>query len=346
MQVAFRTMRLPTPQELKSEFSLLPPISDWISSARKTASRILKREDRRIVLILGPCSIHDIGQALEYGEKLKRLAQSTPHFFLIMRVFLEKPRTLGGWKGLVYDPNLDGSHDIHLGLKTGRALLLELSQREIPCCAEILDPLVVPYLSDLLTWGMIGARTSASQPHRQIASGLPFPVGFKNDMYGEFDSAISAILTSRHPQTHLGIDESGHITIQKTQGNPFTHLVLRGGKYGPNFDAESIHQARQALHAHFLESHLLIDCSHGNSGKDHKAQPQVFRSVTQQIAQGDESIAGLMLESHLYAGKQTLGSGSNSLKYGLSVTDACMGWEETESLILWADQILSATKSK
>lgn len=341
MQVAFKAMRFPTPQDLKNELILSSSISDWIANSRKTASSILTREDKRIALILGPCSIHDIDQAIEYGEKLKELAKSTPHFFLIMRVFLEKPRTLGGWKGLVYDPNLDGSHNIQLGLKNGRTLLIELCKMGIPCCSEILDPLVAPYLSDLLTWGMIGARTSASQPHRQIASGLPFPIGFKNDVYGELDSAISAILSSRHPQTYLGLDQSGHIAIQKSQGNPSTHLVLRGGKYGPNFNAESISQAREALKAHFLGPHLLIDCSHGNSGKDHKVQPEVFKSVIEQIIQGDESIAGLMLESHLYAGKQTLKASRDTLKYGLSVTDACMGWEETQSLILEADRRLS-----
>ena len=279
--------------------------------------------------------------ALEYADRLKKLSSETDHFFLVMRVFLEKPRTRAGWKGLLHDPHLNGSNDILTGIQTSRALLLELAQKEVPIATEILEPLALPYLQDLITWGLVGARTSASQPHRQIASGLPFPVGFKNDIHGEIDVAICGILTARIPHSFLHINDEGHVASVATQGNPLTHLVLRGSETKPNFDRHSVAIGLSALAINHLEPSLLIDCSHGNSGKDHKRQQEAFRAVLEQVMEGNRSIAGLMLESHLLSGKQSLGKPPSQLLYGVSITDSCLGWEETEVLIRSADEALS-----
>ncbi len=289
---------------------------------------------------MGPCSIHDPKVALDYAAHLKTIFEKTENFFPVMRVFLEKPRTHKGWKGLIYDPHLNGTNDIGSGLEIARKLLLDLAELEIPCATELLEPLALPYFEDLITWGMIGARTSASQPHRQLASGLPFPIGFKNGIHGELDVAIHGILSARDAHTYLSMNREGSICAKKTEGNPYAHLVLRGSEHSINYDPKSIHNASEALLSHHLEAHIVIDCSHGNSKKDHRLQSKAFQSTIEQISQGNTSISGLMLESHLSEGKQPIAPLS-SLQYGVSITDSCIGWKETESLILSADEILS-----
>lgn len=324
-------MNLPSPAQLKSEYPLKSPA--FILEARKSAAAILKRTDPRLAAIIGPCSIHDSVSALEYAGKLKTLSSEIDHrFFPIMRVFVEKPRTKIGWKGLLYDPSLDGSHDIVLGLRKSREIMLKIIELGLPIAAELLDPMAVPYFDDLIVWGLIGARTSSSQPHRQMASALSFPVGFKNDCQGRLDEAIAAIHSSRIAHSHIGINADGKVIAVNSTGNPLSHLVLRGSDNHPNYDPASIGQATKLLRNHHLETSLLIDCSHGNCGKDHRRQAAVFESVVEQ-AMNNRSIAGFMLESHLFEGKQPLGEDPALLNYGVSITDACIGWEETESLL-------------
>jgi 3-deoxy-7-phosphoheptulonate synthase len=324
-------MELPSPAQIKREFPLKD--SGFIGASRAQAEQILRRTDQRLVVIVGPCSIHDPESAIEYARRLKKLKPEIDKtFFPIMRLFIEKPRTRLGWKGLLYDPHLDGSNDIAAGLRKSRELFLKIADLGVPCATELLEPIVAPYFDDLIVWGLIGARTSASQPHRQIASGLTFPIGFKNDFRGELDVAISGILTSRIPHSHIGINSMGHIASVQTPGNPLSHLVLRGSESHPNYDAASVAKALHTLREHRLEPRLLIDCSHGNCGKDHRRQRVVFESVMEQAAE-NKAIAGLMLESHLFAGKQPLGDDRSLLNYGVSITDPCLDWEETESLL-------------
>lgn len=338
-------MRIVSPLELYNQFPLSHEGSHFVKSARQQTFDILNKKSKKLALLVGPCSIHDPKVALDYALRLKKLSEKTPHFFLIMRIFLEKPRSRNGWKGLIYDPRLNGTNDICYGLETSRKLLLDLAELEVPCSTELLDPLAIAYFEDLITWGMIGARTSASQPHRQLASGLPFPVGFKNGVHGELDVALHGILAAHESHTHLSIDQEGHICSKTTKGNPFTHLVLRGSVTQTNYDPDSIADAAKSLKELNLTPRILIDCSHGNSKKDHKMQAQAFSSVINQACNRNENIAGLMLESHLYEGNQPLGNTPTSLRYGVSITDSCIGWEETESLILWAERALSAPMS-
>jgi 3-deoxy-7-phosphoheptulonate synthase len=324
-------MRLPTPLEIKKEHPLRSPHT--IDSFRKTAVAVLERRDPRLAVIVGPCSIHDPDSAYEYALRLKKLTeQIEPNFFPIMRVFIEKPRTKLGWKGMLYDPRLDGSNDIALGIRESRALLLKITELGIPCALELLEPLAIRYFDDLIVWGLIGARTCASQPHRQMASGLHFPVGFKNNVQGDIASAIDGILTAKMPHSYIGIDEEGYLIRTQTKGNPLTHLVLRGSSEAPNYDTASIQAAIQNLKVQRLEPRLIVDCSHGNCGKDHRRQSAVFHSIVEQASE-NKAIAGLMLESHLLAGKQPLSEDPNRLTYGMSITDPCIGWEETESLL-------------
>jgi 3-deoxy-7-phosphoheptulonate synthase len=324
-------MQLPTPAQIKREFPLRIP--EVIASWRMTARNVLERTDSRLALIIGPCSIHDPKSALEYAARLKKLSPEIDQtFFPIMRIFIEKPRSRIGWKGMVYDPHLNGSNDIAEGLRQSRELILKIAEIGIPCASELLEPLVLPYIEDLVVWGLIGARTSASQPHRQMVSGLDFPVGFKNDIRGNIDVALGGILTSRIPHTHIGIDSDGHIASIHTKGNPYSHLVLRGAENAPNFDRASVNAALQKLLNQQLEERLLIDCSHDNCGKDHLREQAVFESVMKQAVE-NKAIAGVMLESHLFAGKQALYGDPSHLSYGVSITDACIGWEETETLL-------------
>ncbi len=331
--------RLVSPFVLKRKI----PSHPFPAQARTIAERILLRLDSRIAVLVGPCSIHDRAAALDYARRLKALSQQVQHtLFPIMRLFFEKPRTRTGWKGFLYDPHLDGSNDIGAGLCLSRALLLEMASIGVPCATELLDPLASYYLDDLITWGLIGARTSASQPHRQMASRLDFPVGFKNDLLsGRLESAILGILSSRRPHSHLGLDPDGRISSVETKGNPLTHLVLRGSEQGSNYDSVSVQHALTLLREHHLEPRLAIDCAHGNSGKNLERQKIAFASAVEQIALGGGEIAALMLESHLFSGKQSLQDDPSLLAYGVSITDPCLSWEETEQLLYWADEKLS-----
>lgn len=346
-------MQLPTPAQIKSEFPLKDP--EKIASWRREAIGILERRDHRLSLILGPCSIHDAESVYEYAHKLKNLREVIDGaFFPIMRLFFEKPRTRIGWKGMLYDPHLDGSNDIATGIRKSRALILKILELGIPCATEFLEPLALPYFDDLVVWGLIGARTSASQPHRQLASGYNFPIGFKNDFKGDVEVAIAGIHTARIPHTHFGIDATGHVAKIQTEGNPFTHLVLRGSDFAPNYNTENIQKALKSLKEHRLEPRLIIDCSHGNCGKDHQKQIAVFESIIEQAAY-NPAIAGLMLESHLFPGKQPLRDDPSFLSYGVSITDPCLGWDETEDLLRstsmslvqkWCSQVSSTSSSK
>lgn len=333
---------LPSPFALKREMALSAAQERFILASRKRAADILFHKEPQIACIVGPCSIHDLSSALEYARRLKELSyEAGRSFFLVMRVFCEKPRTKTGWKGLIYDPDLDGTCDLAKGLRLARSLFLSLADLQIPAATELLDPLIAPYFDDLITWGFIGARTGASQPHRQIASSLPFPVGFKNSIYGEIGAALNGIHNARTPHVYFGINEMGSIAALRSKGNPWTHLVLRGCESSPNFDGDSVARACADLRRHGLEPRLLVDCSHGNSAKDHRRQGAIFQDLLTQIERGSRAIAGIMLESHLFAGNQRHSEGSSSLSYGLSITDSCIGWEETQELLLLPTSISS-----
>ncbi len=327
-------MHLPTPKEIKRFFAVTPKEHAFIEKSRKAVQGLLSGKDKRIAIIAGPCSIHDIRAAKEYAKRFKELAKEVEKScFLVMRTYLQKPRTSGGWKGLFYDPFLDGSNEIRTGIFWTRELLLELAQMEVPIATEFLDPLGASYFEDLVTWGFIGARTSASQPHRELASLLSMPVGFKNGTDGNVDQAIHGVISGKSSHTFLHMDEEGKLVVCQSDGNPQTHVVLRGSWDAPNYDAESVKAALGKMHHFGLKSRLLIDCSHGNSQKEYLLQKKVFSSVLDQIIEGNESIMGMMLESHLEAGSQFLSEDPSSLAFGVSVTDPCIDWSMTEELV-------------
>jgi 3-deoxy-7-phosphoheptulonate synthase len=331
-------MPLLSPYELKNLLPLPSKQQKFILSAQTTIQNLLSGRDPRIAIITGPCSIHDRVATLEYAHKFKKLAQSVMEScFLVMRVYVEKPRTSTGWKGYLYDPYLDGSYDIRAGLVATRELLLELASLEIPAAAEFVDPLATPYFSDLISWGFIGARTSASQPHRQLASLLNFPIGFKNATDGNIDDAIHGVIASMTPHTFLHMNEDGKITSTQSLGNPHTHIVLRGAYESTNYDAKSVAHALQKMHIAEVSTRLLIDCSHGNCQKVHEKQKQAFHAVIEQIKAGNQQILGVMLESHLQSGNQSL---NFPLQYAVSITDPCIDWATTEELIFKAHALL------
>lgn len=320
------------PQEFRNIYPLNAPERDFILRSRKTVRAILNGEDPRLLCIVGPCSIHDITSAKEFATKLSALAeQLSDQFFFVMRVYLEKPRTGISWKGLLYDPFLNNSQDLPSGLAISRQLLLDLAALKVPAATEFLDVATVYYLSDLITWGCIGARTSSSQFHRQIASFLPMPIGFKNNTDGNIAIAVDGAQVARSPHTYIGINS----TLLHTKGNSDTHIVLRGGRNGPNYDPFSIRTALNLLEEAQLPPYLLIDCSHDNSFKQYEKQPEVFQAVLEQYLEGNRAIRGVLLESHLFEGKQPL---TPSLRYGVSITDSCLDWKTTEKLLLWAQE--------
>jgi 3-deoxy-7-phosphoheptulonate synthase len=286
---------------------------------------------------VGPCSIHDPRAAYEYAERLRGLAEKVKdRFVLVMRVYFEKPRTTVGWKGLINDPRLDGSFHIEEGLKAARRLLLRVTKLGLPAATEALDPVSPQYLSDLISWHAIGARTTESQTHRELASGLSTPVGFKNGTDGDIQVALDAIKSAAAPHHFLGVDPDGRVSVYRTRGNENCHVVLRGGRE-PNFDRASVLYCAEKLKMAGLNPRLMVDCSHGNSNKDHRRQPAVFDACLEQVRAGGSPIAGLMIESHLFEGRQDLPKDFKSpgkLRYGVSITDACLGWKETERLIL------------
>lgn len=329
---------LPSPYEIKT---LLPLSSTaFIEQSRETARRIISGDDPRKALIIGPCSIHDRDSALEYAERFKELADAVSRTcFLVMRVYVEKPRTSTGWKGLLYDPHLDGSHDIKTGLLQTRELLLALAEKQIPTATEFVDPLAALYFEDLVTWGFIGARTCASQPHRQFASARMMPIGFKNSTDGNLENAVHGALSASSSHASMHIDEHGKLCAVQSHGNPFSHIVLRGANDSTNYDPQSVSKALEMLKRSRLRSRLMIDCSHGNCQKSFEKQAFAFLSIIEQIEKGNDQIFGLMLESHLESGSQPL---SKNLKYAVSITDPCVDWKTTKDLVYSADSVFSA----
>jgi 3-deoxy-7-phosphoheptulonate synthase len=305
---------------------------DFVSSSRATISNILDRKDHRLIVVVGPCSIHDRVAAIDYATRLKSLAaELSDTLYIVMRVYFEKPRTTTGWKGLINDPHLDDSFDIEEGLKIGRTLLRDLLAMGLPTATEALDPITPQYLQDLISWSAIGARTTESQTHREMASGLSSAVGFKNGTDGSLDVAINALKSVKHPHRFLGINSEGVVSIFETKGNPYGHVVLRGGSNGPNYDSVNIANCEHALASAELPKNIMVDCSHANSSKDHNIQPLVARDIANQIVKGNKSIVGLMLESHLREGRQAIPGDLNDLEYGVSVTDACINWADTQA---------------
>lgn len=325
-----------------SQQTLLPPsqlhdavpaserATQTVSAARTTVARILNGQDARLLVVVGPCSIHDIPAAMDYARHLKTLADEVQdQLFIVMRVYFEKPRTTVGWKGLINDPHMDDSFCIEDGLHIARKLLVDLNDLGLPCGTEALDPITPQYLGDLIAWSAIGARTTESQTHREMASGLSTPVGFKNGTDGSLDVAVNAMLSAAQPHAFLGINGDGQVALTQTRGNAFGHLILRGGAT-PNYDSVNVAQAEAELLAAKLPANIVVDCSHGNSRKNHALQSLVLKDVVGQIVDGNQSIKGVMLESNLSEGNQKLGN-PKDLKYGVSITDACLGWEATAS---------------
>lgn len=308
-----------------------------VFKSRNEIQNIINESSEKIIILVGPCSIHDVQACLEYANKLKKLSQKVDDkIMIVMRTYFEKPRTTTGWKGFINDPNLNDSFDVHEGLRKARGFLNQVLHIGLPTATEFLDPFMPQYYADLISWGAIGARTVESQTHRQLSSGLSMPVGFKNGTGGSIQIAIDAIIAAKNQHVFLGINEKGQASVVKTNGNPYGHLILRGGKAGPNYDEESVTSAAESLINNELTPKLIIDCSHGNSNKDYKNQSKVFKSVIKQKLNGQNAIFGLMLESHLNPGSQKISSNPNDLQYGVSVTDQCVGWDETEDLINWA----------
>ena len=322
-----------TPKKLKALLPLSNTSSDFIMESRKTIESILGFVDKRLLMVVGPCSIHDLSAAREYAERLKLLSEELEDvFFIIMRVYFEKPRSTIGWKGFVNDPRLDDSFRIEEGLFRAREFLIELSKLSIPAGTEALDPIIPQYLDDLISWTAIGARTTESQTHRELASGLSTPVGFKNGTDGNIDVAINALLSCQNPHHFLGINQSGQISILRTRGNHFAHLVLRGG-VSPNYNAANISRCEKRLESAGINPSIVIDCSHGNSQKDPLKQIVVLEDCIEQIAKGNKSIIGFMLESNLHFGNQSMVQHNSTLKYGVSITDACIDWNMTEKCL-------------
>ncbi|MCO6431905.1 MAG: 3-deoxy-7-phosphoheptulonate synthase [Deltaproteobacteria bacterium] len=327
---------LPTPWQVKSALPLSPSARNTVLNARAALKNILDRRDNRLFIVAGPCSIHDAESALEYAHRIAELQPKVRDIFcLLMRTYFEKPRTSVGWKGYINDPDLNDSFHIERGLHLARKLLLSINELGVPAANEALDPITPQYIDDLISWSAIGARTTESQTHREMASGLSTPVGFKNGTDGNVGVAVNAMLSSRQAHHFLGINKQGQCAVMQTRGNRYGHVVLRGGAK-PNYDEASIKSCETSLKAANLPVNIMIDCSHGNSLKDHNRQKPVFEECIRQIEQGNLSIVGFMLESHLKAGKQLLERGRDKLEYGMSITDACIDWETTQDIILSA----------
>jgi len=325
-----------TPHDVKTRLPITKSAEHTVLQYRQQLEHILDFQDSRKFIVVGPCSIHDTKAAIEYAEKLKILADKVKDkLLLIMRVYFEKPRTTVGWKGLINDPDMDDSFHVEKGLLTARSLLLKITELELPAGTEALDPIIPQYISELITWSAIGARTTESQTHREMSSGLSMPVGFKNGTDGNIQVALNALHSAKSPHNFLGINNKGQVSVFQTRGNPYGHVILRGGNQ-PNYDAANVKVVEEKLKEANLPPRIVIDCSHGNTNKDYRLQSKVFEDVVQQIVDGNTSIVGMMLESHLYEGNQPLNCQPEELKYGVSVTDKCIGWEETEKIILAA----------
>jgi 3-deoxy-7-phosphoheptulonate synthase len=328
---------MPTPAAVHGAAPLTPAAARTVDAGRAALRAILERRDPRPFIVVGPCSIHDPAAALDYAARLKALAgEVAEQLFIVMRVYFEKPRTSTGWKGYVNDPRMDDSFHIEEGITAARRLLVQLAELGLPTGSEALDPMSPQYLADLIGWYAIGARTTESQTHREMASGLSTPVGFKNGTDGGLDVAVNAIQSAAHPHSFLGINAEGRTAIVRTRGNAYGHLVLRGGGGRPNYDTVSVKLAERSLHKAKLPASIVIDCSHANSLKDPSLQPLVLMDCVHQIKEGSQAIVGMMIESHLHAGNQPIPANLAELKYGVSVTDACIDWETTRSVLLRA----------
>tara|TARA_Y100000310_G_scaffold343470_1_gene451240 strand:- start:399 stop:1478 length:1080 start_codon:yes stop_codon:yes gene_type:complete len=334
-------VELDPPREYLKQLPITGMMASRTIGFRQQIGRILRGEDERLLLVVGPCSIHDEKAGLEYAQRLAKLAEGLQdRLFIVMRVYFEKPRTTVGWKGLINDPHLNGILDVPEGLRRARHFLLEVAKLGLPAATEWVDPITPQYLADFVSWGAIGARTTESQTHRQVASGLSMPIAFKNGTGGSLHSiqiAVNGMVAATNPHVFSSTNIRGRVIVAYTKGNPVTHLILRGGERGPNYGSEFVAAACEILRKAGFPQRLVVDCSHDNSGKDHARQPQVFREVLEQRLQGNGRIMGMMLESHLFEGRQDLNDmGLADLRYGVSVTDACIGWEQTEQLLLGA----------
>ena len=340
-------VRLLTPRALKTELPVSEAGNLTVADSRARVVDILQQRDPRLLAVVGPCSIHDVEGALEYGTRLSRLRRElAAEMEIVMRVYFEKPRTTIGWKGLINDPHLDGTYDIETGLKQARRLLLELAAMGMPAATEFLDPIIPQYIDDLVTWVAIGARTTESQTHREMASGLSMPVGFKNGTDGSLQIALDAMVSARTPHNFLGIDQEGVTSIIRTTGNPVGHIVLRGGRSRPNYDAASLREAEGKLAQAGLPPVVMVDCSHANSGKQHARQEEVWHSVIEQRANGNRALIGVMVESYLKEGNQPFPNKPSELRYGVSITDACLGWDVTERMLRWGAEKLAPAKAE
>jgi len=333
--------RLTSPAQLKEELPITDLISEVVFKSRSSIQQILDKKNPQLLFVVGPCSIHNLESALEYAKKLKELSEKVEdRFLLVMRSYFEKPRTTIGWKGFINDPNLNGSHDVEKGLHLARKLLLDINELGLPVAIETLDPITPQYLADLISWSAIGARTTESQTHREMASGLSMPVGFKNGTEGNLDIAVNALQAVSHPHYFLGIQQDSHVALIETKGNAYGHLVLRGGRRITNFDALSVSNTEDILRAENLRESIIVDCSHANSFKNHEKQEAVLHDIVRQIQDGNTSIIGVMLESNLGPGNQKI---SDNMQYGVSITDKCLDWENTERIILSAYHQLKKT---
>ncbi|WP_444922387.1 3-deoxy-7-phosphoheptulonate synthase [Microbulbifer sp. CnH-101-G] len=324
-----------SPEMLKAELPISDAAEATVAKGRSAVRDILDRKDHRLMVVIGPCSVHDVDAAMDYAKRLKAVADKVSDTLLIvMRVYFEKPRTTVGWKGLINDPHLNDSFKIEEGLHIGRKLLLDVAELGLPTATEALDPISPQYLQDLISWSAIGARTTESQTHREMASGLSSAVGFKNGTDGGLEVAINALQSVANPHRFLGINKRGQVAIIHTSGNSYGHVVLRGGNDKPNYDSVSVAMCEQELRSAGITPNIMVDCSHANSNKNHELQPLVVDNVTHQILDGNQSIIGIMVESNLKAGNQKIPANLDDLEYGVSVTDKCIDWETTESLLM------------
>ncbi len=325
---------MPTPQELHARLPLSEHAADVVDAGRRALRDILDRKDKRLIVVVGPCSIHDPVAGLDYARRLKALqAEVKDSLLLVMRVYFEKPRTTTGWKGYINDPLMDDSFQVNLGMEKAREFLLNICELGLPTATEALDPISPQYLGDLIAWTAIGARTTESQTHREMASGLSTPVGFKNGTDGDIGIAINAILSASHPHSFLGLNDQGRVSIVRTRGNQYGHVVLRGGDGRPNYDTVSVAMAEQALKKAKLPCNIIVDCSHANSYKKPELQSLVMNDVVNQILNGNQALVGVMIESNIEAGNQSIPADLQQLRYGCSVTDACVDWASTENMI-------------
>ncbi|MFC7960928.1 3-deoxy-7-phosphoheptulonate synthase [Rhodococcoides kroppenstedtii] len=337
---------LPSPRDLRRAVPLSAAAAARVDDARSALCRTLRGDDDRLAVVVGPCSVHDVPAALEYADRLAPLAESLGDRLVVaMRVYVEKPRTTVGWKGLLSDPRLDGSHDLGAGLATARGVFADVVERGLPVATEFLDPTLAPHLADLVAYGAIGARTAASQIHRQMVSGLPLPVGIKNATDGDVQVAVDGVRSAAAPHVHPGVDDDGRLAVVATEGNDDAHVILRGGASGPNYDAASVDDAARRLMSAGRRPRVVIDASHGNSAKDHRRQTDVLGDVARRLAAGDRFVTGVMIESFLVEGRQDLAADVSTLVRGQSITDACLGWSATEDALRMLADAVSARRA-